>query len=229
MIPDGRSTSERGQANLVAVAVAVVLVTAATGVALAMAAATHDTDGSESTRERRLAGATAERLVAADSPVTVRRQVVDTERVADVDAETLPSPTVAPDVGVAVDLGGETVFRRGTVRDGTAVRRLVLAGAGTTATRRTNLSRPNVTVPRGVSTVAVTPIAPNTTVTTLRLDGRVVRYDPSGIEGRHRLRVDPATATTVRAETVANRSGTLVLRYRRLDGTPTALEVRVDA
>jgi hypothetical protein len=222
--------SARGQANLVALAVAVVLVTAAAGVGLALAASAADTDGAETLRERRLAEAAAAHLVAADSRLTARRQVVDVDRVAGLDASTLPSSVADADVAVAVELGEETVFSRGTVRSGATVRRLVLAGAGRTVTRRTNLSRPDVTVPRGVGTVDVTPApAGNATVTTLRVDGRVVRHDPGGVEGRQRLRVDPATRTVVRAETPANATGELRVRYRRVVGTPTDLEVRVDA
>jgi hypothetical protein len=92
------------------------------------------------------------------------------------------------------------------------------------------VSRTNVTIPRAVSTVTVRPAADaNTTVTTLRLDGRIVRHDPNGVTGVQRLDADPATETTLRAETRGDRTGSLVLRYRRLVGTPSTLEVRVDA
>ena len=227
--------TRRGQANLAALAVAVVLVTAATGVGLALAATVDDSEGSESARERRLAASAAAELVAADSPLTARRGVVDAARFGTVDAADLPSSVVASNATVVVTVGDETVFERGDGRTGATVRRLVLVGTGENVTRRTELSSPNVTVPAGTGVVTVTP-GSNASVTTLRVDQRVVRHDPNGVEGPQALVVDPTTATTIRAETATpvdaetatNRTGTLTLRYRLLRGEPTTLEVRVD-
>ena len=224
----------RGQANLAALAVAVVLLVAATGVGLALAATADDTEGSERAWERRLAAATAARLVAAESPLTARRLVVDTESLT-LDASDLPAALSDSNASVRVRLGDETLFARGlsersVTRRGASVHRLVLAGDGETVTRRTNLTRPNTTVPRGVRAVAVTPdVAENTTVTTLRIDGRIVRHDDGGVNESRTLRVDPTRETTLRAETTTNRTGSLLLRYHRVVGEPTTLEVWVDA
>lgn len=224
----------RGQANLAALAVAVVLLVAATGVGLALAGTADDTGGSERAWEHRLAAATAARLVAAESPLTARRLVVDTGNVT-VDAADLPAALAESNASVRVRLGDETLFARGAVDPrvsggGVRVGRLVLAGDGETVARRADLTRSNVTVPRGVRTVTVTPDpATNTTVTTLRVDGRIVRYDEDGVNESQTLRVDPARETALRAETATNRTGSLLVRYRRVVGEPTTLEVWVDA
>lgn len=222
--------SRRGQANLAALAVAVVLVTTAAGVGLALATAAGDTEGAESARERRLAASAARHLVASDSPLTARRGVVDTERVGSLDADALPGAVAESNASVAVAVGGETAFERGDSEGGTAVRRLVLAGASEAVTRRAGPGQSNVTVRPGTSFVTVTAEpAANATVTTLRVDGRVRRYDPEGVEGPQTLAVDATTATTVRVETATNGTATTTVRYRLLRGDPTTLEVRVDA
>lgn len=221
----------RGQANLLSVAVAVVVLTAATGVAVAVAdQALADADRTPD--DRRAARALADRLVAADAATTYRANVLRERRIRNLTAARVD--TLAPTVngtGVRVRLGEETVYRRGNVTDGWTVRRPVRAGNATDERRAVNLSaRRTATVPAGVgrARVSVFP-GSNTTVRTVRADGRVVMYDAVGVAGRSDVSVSRREPTRFRFGIVQNASGRAVVAYRTLRTRPTTLEVTVDA
>ena len=88
------------------------------------------------------------------------------------------------------------------------------------------------TVPPGIGRVTVyLRTGPNTTVRTVRADGRVALHAPAGVEGTATVAVSPRAPTTVRfvpngsAETA---TGRFELRYTRLRTRPTTLAVTVD-
>ena len=193
----------RGQANLPALAVALLVVTTTAGLAVVVADGAF-ASAQRDAGERATAAAVADRLVAADSPLTERRNVLNASRL---DAAAVES--VVPDgtpIRVAVD--GETVYERGDPTGPTA-RRLAVVAERQRVTLDPPLSGGNVTLPRR-SPRATIEVDPGASVRTVRANGRVVLYDPAGITGEH--------------EVSLSRYETTKLRF---DGSPDDDEVRV--
>lgn len=221
----------RGQTNLAALAVALVVLTGATvaGVALADAAlAGADRDPVD----RHAANAVAARLIAAESPVTVRANALNESTIESLNASRLDelAPATTDDVRVALD--GRPVVERGTPDGGATVRRAVLVVDRSAPIRTAaNLTRRSeLTVPRGVDrvTVSVEP-GPNTTVHTVRADGRVVLHDEAGLDTTATVAVSEYTPTTLRVATSANATGRFEVRYRRQITEERTLTVTADA
>mgnify|MGYP006281303931 CR=1 FL=1 len=208
----------RAQTNLVALTLALVLVTGATVVGVAVA------DGSlaEADRDpldRHAATAVADRLVAADSPTTVRANALNASVVDGLNAtriETLAPP--AEDAALRVTLDGETVAARGAPDGGATVRRSVVVVSQSTSLQRTiNVSRGSaVRIPQGVTraTVAVDPGA-NTTIRTVRANGRVVLYDGAGLDTNTTVRLSRYEPTTIRVDPGTNATGRVAVTYHR--------------
>jgi hypothetical protein len=222
----------RGQTNLFALVLALVLLTAATvvGVTLADAAlAGADRDPTE----RRAATTTAQRLTAADSPMTVRANVLNASRVAALNASRLHElapPTRAGAVRVALD--ERTVVDRGSPGGGWTVSRAVLVRSqAESTTTRANLSRRStVTVPRGVdrATVAVAP-GPNTTVRSVRANDRVLLHDGGGLNTTATVHLDRYEPSTLRIDAGANATGRVAVTYHPRIVDDRTLTVTVDA
>jgi hypothetical protein len=221
----------RAQTNLVALTLALVLVTGATVVGVAVA------DGAlvEADRnpiDRHAAGAVADRLVAADSPTTVRANALDATAVDDLNAsriETLAPP--ARDAALRITLDGEPVVERGVPRDGATVRRSVVVVSRSAPIRRSiNISRDStVRIPRGVgrATVAVDP-GPNTTIRTVRAGGRVVLYDGAGLDANATVHLSRYEPTTVAVDPGTNATGRVAVTYRQPLVETHTLRVTVD-
>lgn len=222
----------RGQANLAALAVALIAITTVAGLGLVLA------DGAlagadRTPLQRHAADTAADRLVAADAPTTRRANVLNRTAF---DALT-PSRLnrIAPAVSgnaVRVRLADRTVLRRGDPSGGVTVRRLVLAADETDETRRLRLSESDsVTLPRRTDRVRldVRP-ASNTTVTTVRVDDRVVLHDPGGLSGTATVDATWYETLTLAVETRdANPNGTVAITYYPTQTTKAVLEVTVDA
>lgn len=175
------SGGRRGQANLLVVAVALVVLTAVTGTAVAMAEGALLTAERDSA-ERATSVAVGERLVAADSPVTRRANVLDREAAMALSVTDLES--LVPELAgraVRVRIGDSTVVERGTPTGGTTVRRLGLLATtdSWSGTLRADGGE-TLTVPRRTDRITVTTTGG---VETVRVDGRVVLHDPAGIDG----------------------------------------------
>ena len=85
-----------------------------------------------------------------------------------------------------------------------------------------------ITVPGGVDRVDLRlRSGPNTTLTTVRADGRVVLHDPGGLAGAATVRLSSRGPTTLRAPTDGN--ATVRVAYDRVRTRPATLEVRVGA
>lgn len=217
---------ERGQSNLLAVAVAVVLLVASTGLAVAVA----DDALARADREplaRHAAAATADRLVAAESPVTRRATVLDGSRAANLtaaDVEGVAPP--ARDRALVVRLGGRTLVERGQPT-GPTVRRSVrvVRPARVVETYGPNATR--IAVPPGVDRVQVrVRPGPNATARTLRADGRVVLHDPDGLAGAATVRLSPRDRTVLRPPAA---NATVRVAYDRPRTETATLEVRAGA
>lgn len=227
----------RGQTNLIALAAALVLLTTATVVGVALADVALN-DATRTPVERRAALGTADRLVAASAPTTVRANAMDAAAVDDLTAARLES--LAPVIrgrAVRVSLDGETLVERGAPSDGVTVRRAVVVVTRGEAVRveRNVTDAANasgVRVPRGVgrATVAVRPQG-NGTLDVVRADDRVVLYDEEGLNTTATVRVGRYAPTTLRAggNGEANASGAFAVQYRPVRTHEATLTVTVDA
>lgn len=222
----------RGQANLAGLAVALVLLTAATVVGVVTAdAALADADGDP--LERRAASAVADRLVSADSPVTVGANAMAAGAVDDLTADRLDDlapPAAGRDVRIALD--GSPVVERGSPDRGVTVRRsVVVVSRRGPAAASANLSRgESVRIPRGVdrATIRFEP-GPNTTVRTVSADGRVVLHDERGLDESTTIFVSRYRPTRLHVSTDTNATGRVDVSYRRRHATGRTLTVTVDA
>ena len=191
-----KPSSHRAQSNLVSVAVALVVLTAATTLGLALADIAF-TGTERPVEERSAAVALSERLVAPDGPLTERANVLNATVVEEFDDERLAAdyPSV-DDHAVRVRLDDRTLAERGDPAGGYTVQRVVLIETESEVTRTPRLEEDAVTLPRRTDRVDLRIDPPEeTTVTTVRADGRIVLHDPSGLEGEY-------TAEVSRFETI---------------------------
>lgn len=224
-------TAGRGQSNLVAVAMALVTLTAVTGLGLALADAAF-VGGDRPAEERRVAVALSERLVAPESPLTVRQNVLNATAAGRFDAAELRSSfPVVGDRPVRVRLGDRTLAERGEPVGGITVRRIVLVEERTAVTRTPLLGGdPAITLPRRTPRVKVRiDPPPATTVSTVRADSRVVLRNASGLEGAFTIRV--SRLETVRLTFEASGplpNGSVAVTYYPATTTKATLAVTVD-
>jgi hypothetical protein len=219
-------TAGRGQANLPALAVALLLVGASVGVAVGLAGgafAAADTDP----RDARLASSLAERLVAADGPLSKRANVLSLAAVENTSGGVCPG-----DADCRVRLDGETVAARGDPSRGETIRRVVLVADAESRTIDPGLPGEDaVTLPRRTANATVRVAPPTgTRVTTVRANGRVVLHDPGGLDGSYDLSLSRYDTVTLAVD--ANRdlgAATLAVDYRVETTTKAVLRVTVDA
>jgi hypothetical protein len=227
----------RAQANLLALAVALALVTAAVGIALTVAGGAFAAADREPL-ERQAAAALADRLLAAESPLTLpgRARLLDPDALGRLDGRTLrktlaasvSSDAAARERGVRVTLDGQTVAAAGDPAGGTTVRRLVgVAARGPTR----SLADGRAVLPPGTAAVRVVLNSSSTaTVHTLRADGRVVLRDPSGLRGTYAVALPGAGNHTLELGADGNLSaGDARVVVFRWNGSGRVLGVTVDA
>jgi hypothetical protein len=191
----------RAQANLLALVAALFALTTAmvVGTVVAdasLAGAARDSD------ERHAAVAVADRLVAAESPLTNRTNVVNGSAIDDVTAARLRAryPALA-DRSVRVTLGGDVVASAGHPDGGTTMRRVVLVERTQALTVQPGFSGGNrVTLPRRTARVEIAIDQPeNVSISAVRANGRPVLYSPrESLDGAY-------TVDLSRRETVALR------------------------
>lgn len=203
---DGR-TRGRGQANLLALVAALFALTTAMVVGIvvadeALSGATRDAD------ERHAAAAVADRLVAAESPLTNRTNVVNGSAIGDLTASRLRTRyPVLDDRSVRVTLGDETLASAGRPAGGTTVRRIVLVERTQELTVEPRFSGGNrATLPRRTDRLELVVDPPeNVSVSTVRANGRTVLYNPNGeLDGSYT--VDVSRRETVELTVDANDS-----------------------
>lgn len=194
----------RGQANMVSLAVALLLLVGAAGSAIAIAHGSLAAAERDPT-ERNVATDLADRLVSPDVDHVRRENVLDrreTEALSVDDVESLLPEIEDRPFRIRVD--GRTLLERGDPSGGTSVERLVVFATDDERTYRLDLEEDDaVTVPRRTDELEVTVDPENdTTVSTIRVNDRVLLHDPGGLEGTATASV-PWTATlrvTVDAE-----------------------------
>lgn len=211
----------RGQANLPALAIALLVVTTTTGLAVVIADGAFASAERDAT-ERATATIVADRILAADSPITERRNVLNATRLTtgNVDA------VVPAGASVRVAVDGETVYERGAPTGPTA-RRLALVADRQTVAITPPLEFGAVTLPRR-SPRATIRVEPGADVRTIRANDRVVLHDPAGITGKHDVALSRYETTTLRFEGSVEKGEATVTYYPRRT-TKARLEVTVDA
>lgn len=222
----------RGQMNLPALAVALLVVTTVAVLGFGMAdrafvAADRDAG------ERRVAVALSERLVGAETPVTVRPNVLDADEIERLNATRVRALfPVADGRDVRVRIGDRTVAAAGDPDGGTTIRRIVLVEDREPVTLEPDLSaiEPTVTLPRRSpnATVALSPPA-GTTVEAVRANDRVVLRNASGLAGRFAIRLSAFETTTLSFETDGPLpTGSLEVTYAPAETRKVLLAVTVD-
>lgn len=222
----------RAQMNLPALAVALLVLTTVTVVSLGMAdraylSAERDAD------QRRVAVALSERLVAADSSVTARANVLDADPIADLDASRLRELfSASRGYDLRVRLGDRTLATAGDPTGGTTIRRIALVEHRTAVTLSPTVSAtdPTVTLPRRSPRVEITLTPPEgTTVTTVRANDRVVLRNSSGLVGNFTVELSAFETTTLSFETEGSfPTGSVELTYHPAETRKAVLAVTVD-
>lgn len=190
----------RAQSSLPVLGVALVLLVVTMLFALSVAdgqLAAADTE----TIERQTAAGIAERLVAADSSVTARANVVRPGALSNLGPGDLGTALgLRPDDGASVFLDGDEIVTAGQIDGGSTVERIVLVETRGQESIRPQFTRsPSVTLPRRTPNVTLD-VAPNgsTTIQTVRANGAVVLHDPGGLSGQYTVdvpRYETATLT----------------------------------
>jgi hypothetical protein len=211
----------RAQANLPALAVALLVVTTVAALSVTIADSAF-TSADRNAAERATADALADRLIAADSRLTDRRNVLNATRL---DAETVAA--IAPeDVDLRVAIDGEAVYERGDPTGPTA-RRIALVADRQTATVNPPLTYGETTLPRR-SPRATIDVDGSAGVETVRANDRVVLHDPDGLAGEYDVALSRYETTTLRFDGDPQRGDVTVTYYPRRT-TKALVEVTVDA
>lgn len=195
-------TRGRGQANLPVLGVALVVLTLVTGTSLALAHGGLESEVRDA-EQRRAAVAAADALVSTDAPHATRSNVLRRAAVEALDAQTVErvAPPLA-DRAYRVSVAGETVVERGDPTGGTTVGRIVLLAERDGRRLTLDLAADEAaTLPRRTSEIRLrVETAPDTTVETVRLNGRVVLHDPAGVEGTATVDASRYETTTISVE-----------------------------
>jgi hypothetical protein len=212
----------RGQANLPALAIALLVVTTVAGLSVTIADSAFSTAQRDAS-ERATASAVADRIIAADSPLTERRNVLNASRLGDARLE-----SILPDsVDIRVTIDGRTVYERGDPSGGPTVRRLAVVAERQTVTIEPPLEFGTVTLPRR-SPQATLAIDTASHIETVRANDRVVLYDPAGVNGTHEIELSRYETTAIRFDGELQEGDVTVTYYPR-QTTKARIEVTVDA
>ena len=227
-----RAGTPRAQMNLPALAVALLVVTSVTVVSLGLAdraylSADRDAD------QRRVAVALSERLVAAESPVTARANVLEDDAIGGLNASRLQTLFPVTDgYDVTVRLDDRDLASAGDPTGGTTIRRIVLVERRTAATLTPDLSAndPAVTVPRRSSRVDIDLAPPaESKVELVKANENVVLRNESGLRGQFEVALSRFETTTLTFETDGPLpTGSLELTYYPAETSKAVLAVTVD-
>jgi hypothetical protein len=212
----------RGQANLPALALALLVVTTVTGLSVTIADSAFSTAQRDAS-QRATASAVADRLVAADSGLTERRNVLDASQL----NEATVSAVTPGSVDVRVTVGRETVYERGNPSDGSTVRRLAVVAERQAITVEPPLRFGTVTLPRRSPRATIT-VDSGSDIRTVRANDRVVLYDPTGINGTYEVTLSRFETTTLQFDGTPQEGDVTVTYYPR-QTRKALLGVTVDA
>jgi hypothetical protein len=221
----------RAQANLLALVAALVALTTAMVLGFAVADSALGS-ATRATGERHAATSVASALVADDTNLTNRANVLNGSAVTQLTAEKFRTRyPVLNGLAVRVTLDGETLLSDGTVNDGTTVRRIVIVERARRVSSEPRFTGGNaVTLPRRTARVDLT-LTPddNRSISTVRAEGRTVLHAPGGLEGTYSVSL--SRRETARLTFVANGSlerGDVTASMYPRDTRKAVLAVTVD-
>lgn len=214
-------SEERGQANLLALAVSLLVLTATVGFSLALIDGAYQS-ADRDPNERRIAVALAERVVSEESPLTTRANVINMTRVRGLTPIRFDRLyPAASGVDIRIKLGHTTIIEQGDPTGGTTIRRVVLIE------RRQSVTIPfrgdTLTLPRRSTRATITISDPVTT--TVRVNDRIVLYNPDGLQGEFEIDLSRYETTKIHLEP----TGTATVTYYPAQTTKAELVVTVDA
>lgn len=190
----------RAQTSLPAFGIALLILTAGVVIGVTSAdAALGDAD--RSPLERQAAVGLSERLVRADAPITERANVINDSALSNLSATDLRDQYgLSGDVAVQITLDDRTLVSTGDPSEGTTIERIVLVEQRENRTLAPSLNRARtVTLPRRTPSITLTLRPPaNTTVRTVRINGRVRLHNTSGLSGTYDVPV--STTETARIQ-----------------------------
>lgn len=221
----------RGQLSLPALGLAFLVLTAVAVLGVAVA------DGAVVSAERpaldrQAAVALSDRLVSAEGPLTVRANVVDRDAIADLNASVLRAHYgLAADADASVTLDGTTIASTGSTDGGVSIERLVVVRERHTRTLTPAFVASNaVTLPRRTGRVrlSIRP-SPNTTVSSVTVNARVVLYNESGLRGTFTVDISRLETARISFESSGPLSrGSIRVTYYPVETQKARLGVTVD-
>lgn len=221
----------RAQTSLPALGIAFLLLTSTLVVGvLAADAALRGAD--RQALDRRAALGLSEALVRADAPVAERQNVLNRSRLANLTATDLRHRYgLAPNASVRITLDGRTLVSDGSPDGGVTVERTVLVERSERHTLEPSLEGTRaVTVPRRTASLNLTLQPPvNTTLRTVRVNGRVRLHNSSGLDGTYEMPVTTVETARLHFDAVGVLSeGSVLVRYEPVRTEKGQLGVTVD-
>lgn len=220
----------RAQITLPAVGIAFLVLTA--GIVIGVVAAQAALGGADRPAlDRNAAVGLSEALVREDAPTTERANVVNRSRLSNLSVADLRDYGLPADASVRLTLDDRALVTEGTPAGGVTVERTVLVERRERRTLDPTLvgSR-TVTLPRRTESVNLTLRPPaNTTLQTVRINGRVRLHNTSGLNGTYDVPVSTAETARLQFEAVGPLPGDSVeIRYWPARTRKARLGVTVD-
>jgi hypothetical protein len=182
----------RGQANLLALGAAIVILTGATATALFVASGALDTAVNDPA-DRQLASGLAERLLAAESPLTGSAGTLIATNMSRFDDGALAALLPA-DSAARITIGGDVVAAVGDADGGSRVVRLVRVVSYREVLRfpdiEANSTGSSRIAVRSADWLRIDVNGAAGTLETVWMDDRVIMHDPDGIQGSARVELD---------------------------------------
>lgn len=217
--------------TLPALGIAFLVLTATVVVGVVAAdAALHRAD--RQALDRQVAAGLADHLVREDAPVTRRANVVNATRLSKLSVAELHSQYGLPrDTAVRLTFDGRPLVAHGSPSRGATVERIIIIERRETHTLTPTFERSrSVTLPRRSPTATLTlQPPPNTTLRTVRTNGRVRLHDPSGLNGTYELALPTVETARFHFDATGPLSNDSVhIRYRPAITEKARLGVTVD-
>jgi hypothetical protein len=217
--------------TLPALGIALLVLTATVVVGVVAAdAALHGAD--RPALDRQVAAGLADHLVRDDAPITRRANVLNVTRLSKLSVAGLHSRYGLPrDTAVRLTLDGRTIVSSGSPSEGSTVERIVIVERRESHTLKPTFERSrSVTLPRRSPTATLTlQPPPNTTLRTIRTNGRVRLHDPSGLSGTYELSLSTVETARFHFDATGPLSNDSVhIRYRPAITEKARLGVTVD-
>lgn len=150
--------------------------------------------------ERQTAASIADRLVAADSPVTARANVVRPAALSNRTADDLRTwAGLQSEDAISVGLGGREVISADGATEGATIERIVLVETESEESVEPRFEGTrSVTLPRRTENISLT-LSPSgsTTLRTITANGAIVLHDPTGLAGNYTVEVPRYETATV--------------------------------